>query len=119
MIGLAEATFDPDVEEVLLRVYHTDPHSITLRRLKVLLHRLPLGAWTKDRGPASWNEEAYLLANVVDAVNQVAWTIAQVNSRKRLPVPKPLSRPGQAEKKIPWAAFTSAMEGLEGVINDG
>lgn len=117
MIGAAQAQFDPDVEEVLLRVYGLDPHSITLRRLQVLVRRLPLGDWKKDSGPASWSEEAYLLANVVDAVNQVAWITAQINSRKRIPPPKPLDRPGhQQVSKVPWKAFTDTMAGMEGVI---
>lgn len=117
MIGLAQAQFDPDVEEVLLRVYNLDPHSITLRRLQVLLHRLPMGTWKKDHGPASWSEEAYLMANVIDAVNQVSWVVAQSNSRKKIPMPKPFLRPGQEDKKkLSWTDLAAQMAGMEGVI---
>lgn len=118
MIGLAAARFDPEVEAVLMRVYGVDSHSITLRRLKVLLHRLRLGEWTRDAGPASWSQEAYMLANVIDAVNQVSWVVAQANSRKRLPAPKPVERPGHGEKKS-WDAFADALEGMEGVTVNG
>jgi hypothetical protein len=121
MIAASQAAFDPDVEEVLLRVYGVDSHSITLRRLMVLLHRLPQGSWKKDQTAASWSEEAYLLANVVDAVNQVAWITAQVASgKKKVSQPKPVDRPGMKRKeKVSWSQFTDQMSGVEGVIVDG
>lgn len=109
MIAAAQAMFDPDVEAVLMRVYHVDPHSITLRRVWVLMQRLPPGSWKKDAGPGSWTETDYLLANVIDAVNQVAWTVAQSNSKKKVPVPKPMERPGQKTKKQGWGDFTQAL----------
>ena len=118
MIGLAQARFDPDVEETLLRVYGVDSHSVTFRRLKVLIHRVPLGEWKKNQGPASWSEEAYLLANVIDAINQMTWMFAQANSRKRIPMPKPYTRPGHEEKKMTWKDLTAAMSGMEGVVVD-
>lgn len=120
MIAAAAAAFDPDVEEVLLRVYQLDPHSITLRRLWVLLQRLPLGVWKKDQGPASWSETDYLLAQVVDAVNQGTWVATQVASgKKKVPPPKPVQRPGgQREKKIKWSQVADAVAGMEGVVFD-
>jgi hypothetical protein len=116
MIGLALARFDPDVEETLLRVYGVDSHSVTFRKLKVLLNRIPLGEWNKDQGPASWSGEAYLLANVIDAINQASWVYAQSQSKKKVPMPKPITRPGQEEKKLSWREVGDAMAGMEGVI---
>lgn len=118
MIAAARAAFDPDVEEVLLRVYHLDPHSITLRRLWVIIQRLPLGSWKKDQGAASWDEGNYLLAQAVDAINQVAWTVAQVNSKKQIPQPKPIRRPGETEKRTSWANVASELEAIEGVVTE-
>jgi hypothetical protein len=112
MIGLAQARFDPDVEETLLRIYGVDAQEVTFRRLDVLITRLPLGSWKKDQGAASWSETDYLLANVVDAVNQVSWVVAQSNSRRKVPVPKPLDRPGQGRKKTSWTDLAAQMEGV-------
>jgi hypothetical protein len=116
MISLAQARFDPDVEETLLRVYGVDSHKVTLRRLKVLLNRLPLGTWNKDQGPASWSQEAYLMASVIDAVNQVSWIVAQSNSRRRIPAPKPIERPGTQTAKVSWSQLADGLMGMEGVI---
>ena len=41
-----------------------------------------------------WDVGAYLLAAAVDAVNTSAYVTAQVNSRKRIPAPDPIPRPG-------------------------
>jgi hypothetical protein len=110
--------FDPDVEECLLRVYGVDPQQATPRRVWVLLQRLPLGAWHKDQGPASWTNEAYLMAQVVDAVNQVAWVQVAVNSKKKPKPPKPVWRPGAKDQKqkTSWADLEAALSGVEGVI---
>jgi len=119
MTSLAHARFDPDVEETLLRVYGVDSHTVTFRRLKVLLARLPLGAWGKDQGPASWSQETYMLANVIDAVNQVSWVVAQSNSRRKIPAPKPITRPGQREARLGWREATDELARMEGVIVNG
>ena len=119
MTSLAHARFDPDVEETLLRVYNVDSHSVTFRRLKVLLERLPLGSWKKDQGPASWTQEAYLMAALIDSVNQVSWVVAQSNSKKRIPVPKPIERPGQGKSRVAWSEATKQLAGMEGVIVNG
>lgn len=118
MIAAAQAVFDPDVEEAVLRVYGLDPHTVTLRRLWVLVRRLPQGSWKKDQGPASWSEEAYLLAGVIDAINQVTWVTTQVNSKRKVPFPQPVERPGwkQQDKKKSWGEFTDSLIGMEGVI---
>lgn len=119
MTSLAHARFDPDVEETLLRVYGVDSRSVTFRRLKVLLTRLPLGSWSKDQGPASWSQEAYMLANVIDAINQVSWVVAQSNSRRRIPAPKPVARPGQGTSLVAWTEAVDQLANMEGVSVNG
>lgn len=99
MIAAAQAAFDPDVEEALLRVYGVDSHRATLRRVWSLVRRLPPGSWHKDRGAASWAQEAWLLADVVDAVNQLTWLTAAVHSKHQPKRPDPYPRPG-AEPKV-------------------
>jgi len=41
-----------------------------------------------------WDVGAYLLAAAVDAVNTSAHITAQVHSRRRIPAPDPIPRPG-------------------------
>lgn len=93
MIAAANAAFDPDVEEALLRVYGIDPHRATLRRVDALVRRLPPGSWQRDQTAAAWTREAWLLADLVDAVNQVAWITAAANSKQPPQRPKPYPRP--------------------------
>lgn len=64
-----------------------------------MLQRLPLGEWHKGQGAGSWSSEAYLLAGVLDAVNQLAWMTAAVNSKRKPKRPEPIPRPGKAAKK--------------------
>ena len=99
--------FDPDVEATLLRVYGIDPHRATLRRVWTLVQRLPQGTWLKGDGPGSWSNEAYLLAGVLDAVNQHAWITAAINSKRKPPKPEAVPRPGARAKKrkTKWAAL--------------
>lgn len=115
MIAVAQAAFDPDVEEALLRVYGVDSHRATLRRVSVLLRRLPPGAWQKEQGPASWSREAWMLADVVDAVNQLSWLTAAVNSKSKPERPKPYPRPGdkakQDFKKVTWSEMGRLVAG--------
>jgi hypothetical protein len=119
MIAAASAVFDPDVEEVLLRVYGVDPQEASLRRVWVLTQRLPPGTWHKGEGPGSWTSEAWLLAGVLDALNQLTWVQVQKSTKKRIPQPKPTWRPGkQATGKVSWTAFGESLLGMDGV-SDG
>ena len=99
-----------------MRVYGVDPQQSSLRRVWVLLQRLPQGSWIRDNGPGSWSNEAYLLANVIDALNQVVWVQVAVNSKRKPKQPKPVPRPGQAQKKkIAWSDLGDALGIVEGV----
>ena len=119
MIAAAQAMFDPDVEECLLRVYGIDPQRATLRRVHVLIGRLPIGEWHKDNGPASWSTESYLLANLIDSVNQLVWVNVAAHSKSKPKPPKPIDRPGGKKKgKSSWGDFTKALSGVDGVIDE-
>lgn len=41
-----------------------------------------------------WSVDQHLLAHIVDAVNVLRWTLAQINSESTIPPPEPLPRPG-------------------------
>jgi hypothetical protein len=86
--------------------------SLSLRKVAVLLDGLPPDSlwWTTIRqipGPKAtgsidtirWSTTHELLASVVDATNDVAWTLRQVNSKKKVPPPPRFPRPGTAPKK--------------------
>ena len=77
-----------------------DP-ALTLRKLWVLLQRLPPGAWSDPTSEASWSIEAYLLAAAVDRMAELSWITATVNSKKGQGPkrPKPVPRPGATVKK--------------------
>ena len=98
-------------------MYNVDPQQATLRRTWSLLQRMPQGEWHKDNGPGSWSNESYLLASVIDAVNQNTWVTVAANSKRRPKQPKPIPRPGQqkAKPKMKWTDLAQAMSTTEGV----
>jgi hypothetical protein len=70
---------------------------LSWRRLRVLLKHLPEDAATTQEvlGPAgTWNRSDYLLAAAIDQLTLANWQRAQVASKRSIPVPKPLPRPG-------------------------
>ena len=96
----------------MLARYGVDPHTCGLRRLYVLVRCLPAGYWPDPNEDATWSVEAHLLAGVVDAVNNAAWTIAAVNSKSKPKRPKPVTRPGQATKqRMSWTDVARQMRG--------
>lgn len=77
-----------------------------MRRAAVLLEQLPPDSrwWTAirrrpeakpggDLDAVRWGTTHELLAGVIDACHDVAWTIAQVNSTKDVPKTRPYPRP--------------------------
>jgi hypothetical protein len=93
------------------------------RRLGVLLEGLPPESlwWTAiRRRPESkpggdvdavrWGTTHELLAGVIDASHEVAWTIAQVNSNRDVPKPSPYPRPrvGRPEQAAAMTAKNRA-----------
>ena len=96
---------------------------ISLRKIAVLLDGLPADSrwWTAiRRRPESkpggdvdairWGTTHELLAGVIDAAHEVAWTVAQVNSNRDVPKPSPYPRPrvGRPEQAAAMTAKNRA-----------
>ena len=62
----------------------------SLRRLYVLLRRLPPGAWPDQDSPLSWSVESHLIASVFDALAMLTYvTIRAAGGKAREPQPIP------------------------------
>jgi hypothetical protein len=85
----------------MLACYGVDVHAAGLssRRLWVLLKRLPPYARVGADTEQQWSQESYLLAAVVDAVQNLSYITMQVWSKSKVKPPKPLPRPGDRTKK--------------------
>lgn len=124
MMGVAAARYDPDVEAAMLAHYGVRTRDVSLRELRVLMHRLPPGVvQDPDRGEV-WSDEAHLLAGVIDAINDLAYVTLMValdpKARHQVPKPKPVTRPGPKPKTVPvrpvdQVAALAAMLGGPGV----
>jgi hypothetical protein len=66
-----------------------DP-SVSMRRVHVLLERLPPPA---RRGGEVWSDESELLALLIDHVAELTWVTASAWSGKKQARPKPIPRP--------------------------
>jgi hypothetical protein len=100
-----------------------DP-GVSLRRVHVLVRRLPPGSLTAVESPAAWSTEAHLLARLNEATDLLTWVLLRVNGSKARK-PKPLPRPGVAEARRPadapkmqWGALAGALAGA-GVTSNG
>jgi len=105
-----------------------DP-SVSLRRIWVLLNRLPPAA---RRGGEQWSTEAELLAGLIDHVANLTWVTLKANGAKNVSRPKPLPRPklrplrpaGQAAAPAPggpvktasWTEAAKAIAAVPGVV---
>jgi hypothetical protein len=78
---------------------------------------MPLGAWHARDGESSWTAEAYLLAGVLDAVNQLTWITASVHSKRKPKRPDAIQRPGVKNKKKPKTKWTDLHKQLG--VGDG
>jgi hypothetical protein len=68
----------------------------SLRRVHVLLDRLPAGSWPDQESGLSWSTEAHLLAAVVDSLGALVYITLKAHGAKHVRQPKPLPRPAQA-----------------------
>jgi hypothetical protein len=117
-----------------------DP-AVSLRRVHVLLERLPPAARVQGE---HWSTEAELLAHLIDAVQDLTWVTSTAYGGKS-PHPKPVKRPplrardelppagqvpaasahelaasGAKVKTASWAEAGMLMAGMPGVrVNDG
>lgn len=75
---------------------------LSWRKLRVLIEQLPADSFTKHALAGiefdPWSATEHLLAMLHDLVADLTWITATVNSKKKIPVPKPLPRPGDKAK---------------------
>lgn len=91
----------------MLAHYHLDPldRRITLRRLHVLLARIPAGVWSNPETAESWSIEAHLLAGVVDWLGSLVYVTLKAAGVKNPSKPVPIPRPGaQAARQRPTSS---------------
>ncbi|MDA3643779.1 hypothetical protein OU416_06905 [Saccharopolyspora indica] len=67
-------------------------------RVLYLIRQLPLESRTyaEIRGGAQfvgWGQDRYLLANVIDAIQQTTYAVVAANSKRKPKAPKPVERP--------------------------
>jgi hypothetical protein len=97
-----------------------DP-GVSLRRLHVLLTRLPAGAIpTRADNVAAWTIESHLLANLIDAVNLLTYVTARAYGNKP-DQPRPTWRPGQSRPsrvgRMRWGELGAALSRESGVTH--
>ncbi|MGH8791766.1 MAG: hypothetical protein ACRDXX_03870 [Stackebrandtia sp.] len=76
---------------------------LSIRRAVVLISELPHDSRlaTAMRGGAEhdgWDVHSFLLAGLIDAVNQVTHAVAQTHSKRRIRRPAPVPRPGSGKR---------------------
>lgn len=74
-----------------------DP-AVTLRRIWVLLQRLPPAA---RRGGEQWSAESELLALVADHLAHLTYVTLKANGAKNVRKPAPVPRPGDRGRRRP------------------
>lgn len=70
----------------------------------ILLKKLPLESRTVAAAQGGdeflgWTMDRHLQASVLDAINTLTYVFVSANSKKKPKPPKPVSRPGDAERK--------------------
>lgn len=111
------------IEADLLRWYRLDLQRdlgtprLTWRRLRVLLGQLPResGLVQRTGGDAvRWGAQEHLLASVVDELRIIDWHYVSSHSRKRVPSPPMIPRPGvrtPSEPVMSVAEFAAQVSG--------
>lgn len=111
----------------MLRVYGVDvlDPAVSLRRVHVLVSRLPPGSVPAAESDAAWSVEAHMLASVFDAVHNLIWITLKANGAKGAVQPKPIPRPGgpvrrgpAAGRKVAWTELADALR-AEGALLGG
>jgi hypothetical protein len=98
---------------------------VSLRRIYMLLRRLPAGTWPDTESPASWSVEAYLLALLADRVGALIYVTQRAAGAKSARQPKPVPRPAPVRRPSPavapgartgsWSAAARGLLGQKGV----
>lgn len=117
----------------LLRFYGVDIRDLftgelSPRRCLALVENLPMESATHstrisegDRSASGWDRNAYIMADLIDAINILHTSLVRVNTNnpKKVKDPEPYERPGQKERKRkdatsnPFANALNASENLE------
>lgn len=98
-----------DLADVLI-----EGSGLTPRRAIALIRNLPVGSPTIAalRGGEQfrdWDLDAYMTANLLDAVNQNTFAFVAANSKRKPKAPKPFERPVSREKQNPTTNQFAAM----------
>ncbi len=92
---------------------------VSVRRVWVLLRRLPPGSWPNERSPMSWSLESHLLASVIDSLAVLtAITIRAAGGRPPTvkPVPRPKAAPlAPTGPRTSWSELAASLAGQRGV----
>lgn len=116
----------------MLAHYHLDPldRRITLRRLHVLVRRIPAGVWSNPETAESWSIEAHLLAATVDWLAALVYVTLKAAGVKNPSKPTTIPRPGalaERQRRNPsrptggqtrtasWTEMIRSTAGQEGV----
>jgi len=96
-----------------------DGSGLTPRLALILINQLPIESRTMAvlQGGAEfigWDRKMYMLANLIDATNQVAYvTVAAASGKKKPKKPTPIERPGMAvNRKRGKNSFSSVAQNM-------
>lgn len=98
---------------------------VSLRRIHVLLQRLPAGAWPDPDSPLSWSIESHLLAALVDSVGALIYVTLKAAGSKSAKQPRPVPRPKVPPRPpvavprtsggpSPWVTLARTLAGQKG-----
>lgn len=78
--------------------------SLTVAEAAILVKKLPHGSRTVAAMQGGedywgWTPDRHILASLLDAVNANTFAFVSANSKKKPKAPKPVQRPGDAERK--------------------
>lgn len=99
--GAILADFQQEYGLNLIDILRTGSHEPAT--VLVLVNQLPLASRTVAalRGGEQfigWDVDRYFLAQLIDSVNRVAYTVAAANSKRKPKAPKPTVRPSRVQK---------------------
>jgi hypothetical protein len=99
---------------------------VTLRRIWVLLRRLPAGSWSDPESELSWSMESHLLASILDSLSALVYVTLKANGAKNAKQPRPVPRPkpkprppvaiprNEQTGRSAWAVLADTLRGQKG-----
>lgn len=104
-LGAVLLLHGPALEADFQQFYGVDLLACTPRKVWVLFNALPSESRVvREMAPeAEWGNTEYLLASVIDAIQQNTWVLASAHSKpgQGPKEPRPIARPGQKTSKVP------------------